>query len=740
MATTPAREAALRATYGDALVERIRNARLLVVGAGGIGCELLKNLVLDGFGCGERGEIEVVDLDTIDVSNLNRQFLFRSRHVGHYKALVAKEAVTGFNPAAGGNITALRANVITDGRFTLDHVAGFDLVLNALDNIKARTHINRLCAARKVPLIESGTTGYKGQTQAIRGGLTECYECVAKAKPKQFPLCTIRNTPEKPVHCIVWAKMLHALLFGVADLADPAAANTSGLWEPAVSTEGTPSVYMDKLNPPSAELLAAADAAAAGSSGGGGGGGDGEAAAAAAMAPLRAWAAGALDAMFGAHVADKLATGAYEKALTVPTPLSHAAAAAGALEAGTEGLPARQPADAASQQRVWGPQDSARVFVETLAGFWADGAARKRHGAVSFDKDDGRAMRFVAAASNLRARVFGIPLQSLYAAKGVAGNIVPAIATTNAIVAGLQVQQAIRVLQLRLAAEEELAAAGGGGAAAKAAFEAARVAAAGAAAEAAGEDAGAARSKAEAEEEGVPEKHTAWRNRAILSACKMNWCNNKPDGRGYFIQANALEPPNPCCLVCPPKGVVPRLDFTLDSRAVTLADFLRLVGKGELGLQQPEVDQLWEADDEDLDPNLAWSMEACVAAAGLWAGAGGGGEDSGVTAVGLSDYAQGLEFEVRLWHADALTEAELEAAVAAAGGDEAASAAGVGAEVVKGRAPGAHAVGSPQAAAAAPAAAAAQAAAEPPRAPKRAREGAAEEEGGAGGEGKRDRK
>jgi ubiquitin-like 1-activating enzyme E1 B len=60
-----------------------KQSRVLMVGAGGIGCELLKNLVLTGF-----GEVHVVDLDTIDLSNLNRQFLFRQEHIKKSKALV----------------------------------------------------------------------------------------------------------------------------------------------------------------------------------------------------------------------------------------------------------------------------------------------------------------------------------------------------------------------------------------------------------------------------------------------------------------------------------------------------------------------------------------------------------------------------------------------------------------------------------------------------------------------------
>jgi ubiquitin-like 1-activating enzyme E1 B len=92
----------LASALSGPLVARIESSKVLVVGAGGIGCELLKNLVLSGF-----IDIETIDLDTIDPSNLNRQFLFRPQHVGMPKAIVAREAVLAFNPRA--SIVALHA-------------------------------------------------------------------------------------------------------------------------------------------------------------------------------------------------------------------------------------------------------------------------------------------------------------------------------------------------------------------------------------------------------------------------------------------------------------------------------------------------------------------------------------------------------------------------------------------------------------------------------------------------------
>lgn len=173
-------------------------SRVLMVGAGGIGCELLKNLVLLGF-----GEIHVVDLDTIDLSNLNRQFLFKHEHIKKSKALVAKETATRFNPKA--RIEAHHAN-IKETQFNVDWFRGFDIVFNALDNMEARRHVNKMCLAADVPLIESGTTGFNGQVQVIKKGVTACYDCSPKDAPKSFPVCTIRSTPSQPIHCIVWGK------------------------------------------------------------------------------------------------------------------------------------------------------------------------------------------------------------------------------------------------------------------------------------------------------------------------------------------------------------------------------------------------------------------------------------------------------------------------------------------------------------------------------------------------------
>ena len=111
--------------------------------------------------------IEVVDLDTIDVSNLNRQFLFRPEHVKQPKSFVAASAAMAFNSDA--KIIPYYGN-IKESRFGLNYFKKFDIILNALDNLEARRFVNRLALATNKPLIESGTTGYLGQVMPILKG------------------------------------------------------------------------------------------------------------------------------------------------------------------------------------------------------------------------------------------------------------------------------------------------------------------------------------------------------------------------------------------------------------------------------------------------------------------------------------------------------------------------------------------------------------------------------------------
>lgn len=197
-----------RTVLGHEAHSAINASRVLMVGAGGIGCELLKNLVLAGF-----EDIHVIDLDTIDLSNLNRQFLFQKQHIKKPKAVVAREAARGFNQNC--NIVAHHSSIF-EQQFDVSYFKSFSIVLNALDNIAARRHVNMMCLAADVMLCESGTAGYHGQVSIHKKGRFSCYDCSPKASQrKTYPVCTIRSTPSEPIHCIVWAKSyLFGHLFG----------------------------------------------------------------------------------------------------------------------------------------------------------------------------------------------------------------------------------------------------------------------------------------------------------------------------------------------------------------------------------------------------------------------------------------------------------------------------------------------------------------------------------------------
>lgn len=157
----------LEIVYGKDVADKITSSKVLVVGAGGIGCELVKALSMSGF-----KDVAVIDLDTIDISNLNRQFLFRREHVGRSKSTCLEKAICDQNPHI--KVQSYEGR-IQESRFSYTFFCEFTIVINALDNVEARYHVNRMCFNLGIPLIEAGTKGYSASMTPILKGKTECY-------------------------------------------------------------------------------------------------------------------------------------------------------------------------------------------------------------------------------------------------------------------------------------------------------------------------------------------------------------------------------------------------------------------------------------------------------------------------------------------------------------------------------------------------------------------------------------
>lgn len=196
------------AVFGRDFQSKLANINEFLVGAGAIGCEMLKNWALIGLATGPKGKISVADMDQIEKSNLNRQFLFRPRDVGRLKSTCAAEAVQAMNPDLQGkfNILPDRVGAETEHIFNENFWNQLDGVTNALDNVDARQYVDRRCVFFRKPLIDSGTLGTKGNTQVVLPMMTESYSSSRDPPEQSFPQCTLRSFPNKIDHTIAWAK------------------------------------------------------------------------------------------------------------------------------------------------------------------------------------------------------------------------------------------------------------------------------------------------------------------------------------------------------------------------------------------------------------------------------------------------------------------------------------------------------------------------------------------------------
>ena len=157
--------------------ERLAAARVLIVGVGALGNEVLKNLALVGV-----GTIHVVDFDLIEPSNLARSVFFRAADAGRLKAEVAAERARELNPDV--RVLAHCGDVARDVGLGL--FAASDVVLGCLDNREARLWVNRQCWKTNTPYVDSGIQEIQGTVQVFRPPDSACYECGMTARDYQL--------------------------------------------------------------------------------------------------------------------------------------------------------------------------------------------------------------------------------------------------------------------------------------------------------------------------------------------------------------------------------------------------------------------------------------------------------------------------------------------------------------------------------------------------------------------------
>lgn len=184
-------------------MEKLRGAKVCVVGAGGIGNPVITQLVAMGV-----GKLRIVDRDVIEVTNLHRQHLYTDDDIGRVKVEAAAERLRKLNP--GIEIEPVPTSVT---KFTAEGIVkGFDIVIDALDSVDARYALNDACIKHNIPLIYAGAIGVTGSVSTILPNNSACLRCMfPELKEEEMPACSTEGVHPSVLYLVAGIQVSEAI-------------------------------------------------------------------------------------------------------------------------------------------------------------------------------------------------------------------------------------------------------------------------------------------------------------------------------------------------------------------------------------------------------------------------------------------------------------------------------------------------------------------------------------------------